>query len=173
VVTWAVGHLVRLAEPHEIDPDWKRWRRELLPMLRWPLIVGDDTRDQFEAVCRILNDEAIERIVCATDAGREGELIFRYLYQAAGCRKPFSRLWISSLTPDAIRQGFQALRDGCEFDSLAAAARGRNQADWLVGMNLSRAYTLTICREPTPWPAAISATKCCRSDGCKPRLWRW
>ncbi len=144
VVTWAIGHLVRLAEPHEINPDWKRWRRDLLPMLpeRWPLIVGDTTREQFEAVCRVLNDEAIERIVCATDAGREGELIFRYLYEASGCRKPVSRLWISSLTPDAIRQGFQKLRDGREFDPLAAAARGRSQADWLVGMNLSRAYTL-------------------------------
>ncbi len=118
VVTWAVGHLVRLAEPHEINPDWKRWRRELLPMLpeRWPLVVSDSTRDQFDAVRRILNDAAIERVVCATDAGREGELIFRYLYEAAGCRKPFSRLWISSLTPDAIRQGFQSLRDGREFD---------------------------------------------------------
>ncbi|MEI2741451.1 MAG: DNA topoisomerase 3 [Candidatus Competibacter sp.] len=145
VVTWAVGHLVRLAEPHEINPDWKRWRRELLPMVpeRWPLVVGENTRDQFEAVCRILNDQAIERVVCATDAGREGELIFRYLYEAAGCRKPFSRLWISSLTPEAIRQGFQTLRDGREFDPLAAAARGRSQADWLVGMNLSRAYTLS------------------------------
>ncbi|MCB1775889.1 MAG: DNA topoisomerase 3 [Candidatus Competibacteraceae bacterium] len=145
VVTWAIGHLVRLAEPHEINPDWKRWRRELLPMLpeRWPLIVGDPTREQFEAVRRILNDDAIDRVVCATDAGREGELIFRYLYEAAGCRKPVSRLWISSLTPDAIRQGFQKLRDGREFDPLAAAARGRSQADWLVGMNLSRAYTLT------------------------------
>ncbi|MBL8258490.1 MAG: DNA topoisomerase 3 [Candidatus Competibacteraceae bacterium] len=144
VVTWAVGHLVRLAEPHEINPDWKRWRREHLPMLpdKWPLVVGESARDQFEAVCRILNDRAIERIVCATDAGREGELIFRQLYEAADCRKPFSRLWISSLTPDAIRQGFQALRDGREFDPLAAAARGRSRADWLVGMNLSRAYTL-------------------------------
>lgn len=144
VVTWAIGHLVRLAEPHEINPDWKRWRRDLLPMLpeHWPLVVGERTRGQFEAVCRILNDEAIERVVCATDAGREGELIFRYLYEATGCRKPFSRLWISSLTPDAIRQGFQQLRDSRELDALAAAARGRSQADWLVGMNLSRAYTL-------------------------------
>lgn len=144
VVTWAVGHLVRLAEPHEIDPNWKRWRRDLLPMLpeRWPLIVGDATREQFEAVRRILNDETVERVICATDAGREGELIFRYLYEAAHCRKPFSRLWVSSLTPDAIQQGFQNLRDGRDLDSLAAAARGRSQADWLVGMNLSRAYTL-------------------------------
>ena len=149
VVTWAIGHLTRLAEPHEINPDWKRWRREWLPMLpdRWPLIVSDQTREQFEAVHRILTDDAIERIVCATDAGREGELIFRSLYEAAGCRKPFSRLWISSLTPDAIRQGFAQLRDGHEFDPLAAAAKGRSQADWLVGMNLSRAYTLA-CGAP-------------------------
>jgi len=149
VVTWAIGHLARLAEPHEIDPRWKRWSREALPMLpeRWPLIVGDATRAQFEVVRRILDDAAIERIVCATDAGREGELIFRYLYEAAGCRKPFSRLWISSLTPDAIRQGFQTLRDGRELDALAAAARGRSRADWLVGMNLSRAYTLA-CGAP-------------------------
>jgi DNA topoisomerase-3 len=144
VVTWAVGHLVRLAEPHEIDPNWKRWRRDVLPMLpaRWPLIVGDATREQFEAVCRILNDDTVERVICATDAGREGELIFRYLYEAAHCRKPFSRLWVSSLTPDAIQHGFQNLRDGRELEPLAAAARGRSQADWLVGMNLSRAYTL-------------------------------
>ncbi len=144
VVTWAIGHLTRLAEPHEINPDWKRWRRESLPMLPecWPLIVSEPTRAQFAVVHRILTDDAIERIVCATDAGREGELIFRSLYEATGCRKPFSRLWISSLTPDAIRQGFLQLRDGREFDPLAAAARGRSQADWLVGMNLSRAYTL-------------------------------
>ncbi len=149
VVTWAIGHLTRLAEPHEIHPDWKRWRRDLLPMLpeHWPLIISDSTREQFEVVRRVLNDKVIERIVCATDAGREGELIFRYLYEATACRKPFSRLWISSLTPDAIRQGFQQLRDGREFDPLAAAARGRSQADWLVGMNLSRAYTLA-CSTP-------------------------
>jgi DNA topoisomerase III len=109
---------------------------------RWPLVVSDATREQFEAVRRILTDAAIDRVVCATDAGREGELIFRYLYEAAGCRKSVSRLWISSLTPDAIRQGFQHLRDGREFEPLAAAARGRSRADWLVGMNLSRAYTL-------------------------------
>ena len=155
VVTWAIGHLVRLAEPHEIDPTWKRWRRESLPLLpqRWPLMVGEQTREQFEVVRRILNDPAIEQVVCATDAGREGELIFRYLYEATECRKPFRRLWISSLTPDAIRQGFQQLRDGREFDPLAAAARGRGQADWLVGMNLSRAYTLGC---GTPGDEALS-----------------
>lgn len=144
VVTWAIGHLVRLAEPHEIEPAWRRWRRESLPMLpeRWPLVVSDQTRAQFEAVCRVLNDDAIDQVVCATDAGREGELIFRYLYEAAGCRKPVRRLWISSLTAEAIRQGFRSLRASLEFDPLAAAAKARSRADWLVGMNLSRAYTL-------------------------------
>ncbi len=149
VVTWAIGHLVALAEPHEINPDWKRWRRRHLPMLpaRWPLTVCADTCGQFETVARILNARDVERVVCATDAGREGELIFRYIYEAAGCCKPISRLWISSLTPEAIRTGFARLREGREFESLADAARGRSQADWLVGMNLSRAYTLA-CGEP-------------------------
>jgi DNA topoisomerase-3 len=149
VVTWAIGHLVALAQPHEINPEWRRWRRDHLPILPkdWPLVVSDETRDQFEAVRRILNDPAVERVVCATDAGREGELIFRYVYEAAGCRKPFSRLWISSLTPEAIRDGFRKLRDGRELDPLADAARGRSRADWLVGMNLSRAYTLDFDEE--------------------------
>ena len=146
IVTWAVGHLVTLAEPHEIDPDWKRWRRRHLPLLpeRWPLVISEPTRTQFEVVRGIITASSVERLICATDAGREGELIFRYLYEAAGCRKPFSRLWISSLTPEAIRRGLENLRDGHEFDPLADAARGRSQADWLVGMNLSRVYTLTF-----------------------------
>src|SRR6185295_1631991 len=144
IVTWAIGHLVTLAQPHEINPEWRRWRRDHLPMLprEWPLVVSEETQAQFEAVRQVLNAPEVERIVCATDAGREGELIFRYIYEAAGCRKPFQRLWISSLTADAIRQGFRKLRDGRDFDPLADAARGRSRADWLVGMNLSRAYTL-------------------------------
>ncbi len=150
VVTWAVGHLVTLAEPHEINPEWKRWRRHHLPLLpeRWPLVVSDNTREQFEVVRKIINARSVDRVICATDAGREGELIFRYIYEATGCCKPFSRVWISSLTPDAIRQGLQNLRDGHAFDPLADAARGRSQADWLVGMNLSRAYTLTFSHTP-------------------------
>jgi DNA topoisomerase-3 len=146
VVTWAIGHLVALAQPHEIQPEWKHWRRDLLPMLprEWPLVVYEKTQSQFEVVRKILNSPKVARLVCATDAGREGELIFRYIYEAAGCRKPFSRLWISSLTPDAIRKGFDALKDGAAYDPLADAARGRSRADWLVGMNLSRAYTLAM-----------------------------
>ena len=144
VITWAIGHLAALAQPHEIQPEWKYWRRNLLPMLptQWPLVIYEQTKDQFEVVRKILNSPKIARIVCATDAGREGELIFRYIYEAAGCSKPFSRLWISSLTPDAIRRGFETLRPGHDYDGLADAARGRSRADWLVGMNLSRAYAL-------------------------------
>src|SRR5436309_9820580 len=149
VVTWAIGHLVELPQPHEINPDWKRWRRDHLPMLPrdWPLVVSEETKAQFEAVRRVINAPEIERVVCATDAGREGELIFRYIYEAAGCRKPFQRLWISSLAADAIRQGFRKLRDGRDLDPLADAARGRSRADWLVGMNLSRAYSLDFNEE--------------------------
>lgn len=147
VVTWAIGHLAALAQPHEIRPEWKQWqwRRQLLPMLPrdWLLVVYEKTKDQFETVRKILNSPKVGCVVCATDAGREGELIFRYIYEAAGCHKPVNRLWISSLTPEAIRRGFETLRPGTEYDSLADAARGRSRADWLVGMNLSRAYSLT------------------------------
>jgi DNA topoisomerase-3 len=145
VVTWAIGHLASLAQPHEIHPQWKSWRRETLPMLPevWPLVVYEKTKDQFEVVRRILSSPRVERVICATDAGREGELIFRYIYEAAACSKPIGRLWISSLTPDAIRKGFEAIKPGADYEPLADAARGRSRADWLVGMNLSRAYTLT------------------------------
>ena len=145
VVTWAVGHLASLAQPHEIRPDWKAWRRESLPMLpeNWPLVVYEKTKDQFEVVRRILSSPRVSNIICATDAGREGELIFRYIYEAAACSKPVSRLWISSLTPEAIRKGLDSVKPGIDYDPLADAARGRSRADWLVGMNLSRAYSLT------------------------------
>jgi DNA topoisomerase-3 len=146
VVTWAIGHLVALAQPHQIDPGWKRWRMDLLPMLPadFPLVVLPDTRAQFEVIRKILASRAVEQVVEATDAGREGELIFRYIYEAARCKKPVRRLWISSLTPDAIRAGFGKLKDGRDYDGLADAARGRSRADWLVGMNLSRAYSLAF-----------------------------
>src|ERR1700683_5089571 len=163
VVTWAIGHLAALAQPHEINPEWRHWRRDLLPILpdQWPLVVYEKTKDQFEVVRRVLTSPRITRVVCATDAGREGELIFRYIYEAAQCGKPVSRLWISSLTPDAIRNGFAALRPGADYDPLADAARGRSRADWLVGMNLSRAYSiayneeLSVGRVQTPTLAMI------------------
>src|SRR5215831_10674192 len=97
VVTWAIGHLAALAQPHEIRQEWKQWQRHLLPMLphEWPLVVYEKTKEQFETVRKILNSPKVGGIVCATDAGREGELIFRYIYEAAGCHKPVNRLWIS------------------------------------------------------------------------------
>jgi DNA topoisomerase III len=149
VVAWAIGHLVALAQPHEMNPEWRHWRRDLLPMLpkHWPLVVYEKTKDQFEVVRKILRSPRISRLVCATDAGREGELIFRYIYEAAQCEKRVSRLWISSLTPDAIRKGFEQLRPESDYDPLADAARGRSRADWLVGMNLSRAYSLAYSEE--------------------------
>src|SRR6266571_3184352 len=164
VVTWAVGHLAALAQPHEINPEWRLWRRDLLPILpnRWPLVVYEKTKVQFEIVRKILGSPRISRVVCATDAGREGELIFRYIYEAAQCAKPFSRLWISSLTPDAIRKGLAELRPGSDYDPLADAARGRSRADWLVGMNLSRAYSLaygedlSVGRVQTPTLAMLA-----------------
>ncbi|HVE84258.1 MAG TPA: DNA topoisomerase 3, partial [Myxococcales bacterium] len=163
VITWALGHLVGLAEPHQIRAEWKPWRWAQLPMLpeTWPLVVLEKTRAQFEAVRSVLSDPAIREVVCATDAGREGELIFRLVYEAAGCRKPFRRLWISSLTEEAIRSGFRSLRPGSAFDALASAAAGRSRADWLVGMNLSRAYglasdqPLSVGRVQTPTLAMV------------------
>jgi DNA topoisomerase-3 len=165
VVTWAIGHLVALAEPHEMNPAWKKWRLADLPMLpsAWPLVVGETTRRQFEVVQRLLASRDVTEIVCATDAGREGELIFRYIYEAARSHKPVRRLWISSLTAGAIREGFTKLRDGKDFDRLADAARARSRADWLVGMNLSRAYSLlhddnlSVGRVQTPTLAMIVA----------------
>ena len=163
VVTWAIGHLVSLAEPHQINPQWRQWRLETLPILpdQWPLVVYERSKEQFEVVQKILTSPRVSSIVCATDAGREGELIFRYIYQATRSEKPFSRLWISSLTPDAIRKGFSSLRPGSDYDRLADAACGRSRADWLVGMNLSRAYSivyneeLSVGRVQTPTLAMI------------------
>ena len=149
VVTWAIGHLVSLAQPHEINPAWKQWRFDTLPMLpaSWPLVVYDKTKSQFDVVRKILNSPKVAEVVCATDAGREGELIFRYIYDAAGCGKPVKRLWISSMTAEAIRKGFDKLQPGTNYNGLADAAHGRSRADWLVGMNLSRAYSLLYREE--------------------------
>lgn len=163
VVTWAIGHLVALAQPHEIRGEWKRWAREDLPLVpeTWPLVVLPDTKAQFDVVASVLRDPSVESLVCATDAGREGELIFRYVYEKAGCSKPVKRLWLSSLTREAIHQGLGHLRAGRDFDPLADAARGRSRADWLFGMNLSRATTLAhgetlhVGRVQTPTLALI------------------
>lgn len=143
-VTWAIGHLVGLPEPHQILAEWKAWKKQSLPMLpqKWPLVVESKTESQFQVIKKLFDD--CKSIICATDAGREGELIFRYIYEAASCSKPAQRLWISSLTPEAIRKGMSNLKSSASFDGLADSARARSRADWLVGMNLSRAYALTF-----------------------------
>lgn len=142
IVTWAIGHLVTLPEPHQINLKWKTWSLAQLPMLptEWPLVASARTIEQYEVVRKLM--DACDSVICATDAGREGELIFRYIYELAACQKPVKRLWISSLTKQAIETGLNKLKDSSEFDSLADAARARSRADWLVGMNLSRAYAL-------------------------------
>ncbi|WP_295399039.1 DNA topoisomerase 3 [uncultured Thiocystis sp.] len=165
-VTWALGHLVHFAEPDEYGEDWaKRWSADQLPMIpeRWKLKLDPRTAAQFKLIKALLADPGTERLICATDAGREGEHIFRLIYEQARCKKPFDRLWVSSLTDEAIREGFRALKPGQAFDHLAEAARARAQADWLVGMNLTRAYTVhnrvlcTIGRVQTPTLAMIVA----------------
>ena len=165
VVTWALGHLVALCEPDAIDPRYKAWRMDTLPILPQaiPLHVLEKTKKQFGIVKKLMHRRDIGRVVCATDSGREGELIFRYIYQQAECKKPFDRLWISSMTDEAIREGFARLRPGAEYDNLYQSARCRSEADWLVGMNASRAYSvrygawLSVGRVQTPTLALICA----------------
>jgi DNA topoisomerase-3 len=144
VVTWALGHLVALSDPDEIDPKYKKWRQEDLPILpeSIPTKVLPKTRSQFSVIKKLMKDAEVGQIICATDSGREGELIFRLIYDQAGCRKPVSRLWISSMTDQAIREGMKNLKPSAAYDALYESARCRAEADWLVGMNASRAFTL-------------------------------
>ncbi len=152
VVTWAIGHLVGIAEPAAMNPDWKPWRFDRLPMLPKEFLLHAlaATKDHFDTVARHLSAPDVDHVVCATDAGREGELIFRYIARMAGCNRPVQRLWISSLTPEAIREGFAGLRPGSDYDALGRAAEARGRADWLVGMNLSRAYSLRFGQQTEP-----------------------
>ena len=145
VLTWCIGHLVELEEPAAYDASWKAWRLDTLPMIpaTFKLRPVPGTRDQLRVVRELLRERRFSEVVNACDAGREGELIFRYVYELAGSRLPIRRLWISSLTDDAIRAGFEGLRPGVELDALAAAARCRSEADWLVGMNATRAVTVS------------------------------
>ncbi|MCK6527086.1 DNA topoisomerase 3, partial [Myxococcota bacterium] len=144
VVTWCVGHLVSLAEPHEIDARWKGWSMAHLPMVpeRFPLRALPEARDQWEVVRDLMRSREVSEVVNACDAGREGELIFRLCYELSGCGRPTRRLWISSMTDEAIRKGLAALRPGEDLDPLGDAARCRAEADWLVGLNATRALTV-------------------------------
>ncbi|MBI5103745.1 MAG: DNA topoisomerase 3 [Solirubrobacterales bacterium] len=147
IITWAVGHLVQLAEPDEYDDKFKKWRMADLPIVpsRFKLVVRDErSQKQMSAVRQLLRRDDVDVVINACDAGREGELIFAYLYEKAGAKKPVRRLWLNSMTNDAMREGFQHLRDGEELRSLEEAARSRSEADWIVGMNATRAATIRL-----------------------------
>src|SRR5881398_2451721 len=147
VITWAVGHLVGLAPPDEYDPKLKRWRFADLPILpeKFKLIPNDErSRKQLQAVHKLIKRDDVDLIVNACDAGREGELIFAYLFETAGVEKPVKRLWLNSMTRKAIEDAFTRLRDGEEMRTLEAAARSRSEADWVVGMNATRAASIRL-----------------------------
>jgi DNA topoisomerase III len=147
VITWAVGHLVQLAEPDEYDDRFKKWRMADLPIVpdRFKLVIRDErSKKQMNVIKRLLGREDIADVVNACDAGREGELIFAYLYENSGSKKPVRRLWLNSMTAGAIKEAFERLRPGEELATLEAAARSRSEADWIVGMNATRAATIRL-----------------------------
>ena len=164
IVTWALGHLVTLADPEAYDKKYVKWERETLPMMpdKMKLVVIPQTGKQFRAVKALLFRKDVGSVVIATDAGREGELVARWILEITGCQKPIKRLWISSVTDKAIREGFEHLRDGREYDNLYRAAAARAEADWLVGINATRALTckynaqLSCGRVQTPTLAMIA-----------------
>src|SRR5919206_1615129 len=147
-VTWAIGHLAELAPPDAYGEEYKRWRLETLPIVpeKFKVKVNAKTREQFGVVKNLMRSAPVTEVVNACDAGREGELIFSYLYELSGCRKPVRRFWVSSLTPEAIREGFASLRSGRDMKPLEDAARSRSEADWVVGMNATRAYSTKFGR---------------------------
>ena len=163
LVSWCVGHLVGLADASVYDQRYSKWRYDDLPIIpeEWLYEVPKDKMQQFKVLSALMKDKRVTELVCATDAGREGELIFRLVYQKAGCRKPFKRLWISSLEDSAIRDGFRHLRDSSEFDRLYEAALNRSKADWIVGINGTRLFStlyhkkLVVGRVQTPTLAML------------------
>ncbi|MBQ4604385.1 MAG: DNA topoisomerase III [Clostridia bacterium] len=163
IITWALGHLVTLADPEAYDNKYKTWRMEDLPMLpqNMKLIVIGQTSKQFKAVSSLLSSSEVDKVVIATDAGREGELVARWIIKKANCRKPMMRLWISSQTDKAIKEGFAALKPASQYDNLYRSAQCRAEADWLIGLNVSRALTckhnaqLSAGRVQTPTLAMI------------------
>ena len=164
IVTWALGHLVTLADPEEYDKKFKEWNMSYLPMLpeRWELVVIKQTSKQYHNVKTQLFRKDVSDIIIATDAGREGELVARWILDKSGCHKPIKRLWISSVTDKAIREGFLSLKDGRQYNNLYYAAKSRAEADWLVGINATRALTckynaqLSCGRVQTPTLAIIA-----------------
>lgn len=163
LVSWCVGHLLELAQPETYKEQYAKWRYEDLPILpeNWKYEVPKDKKTQLALLCRLMKDKRVDSVVCATDAGREGELIFRLVYDYAGCNKPMERLWISSMEDAAIREGFDHLRPGSDYDKLYDAAVCRAGADWLIGINATRLFsvlygvTLNVGRVMSPTLALL------------------
>lgn len=163
LVSWCVGHLLELAQPEAYKEQYAKWRYEDLPILpeNWKYEVPKDKKKQLALLCRLMKDKRVDSVVCATDAGREGELIFRLVYEYAGCNKPMERLWISSMEDAAIREGFDHLRPGSDYDRLYDAAVCRAGADWLIGINATRLFsvlygvTLNVGRVMSPTLALL------------------
>ena len=164
IVSWCLGHLAEYAQPEEYDPKYEKWQFDDLPILpeAWKLKVSKDKKKQFEVIKTLMNRSDVEYLVNGCDAGREGELIFQRVYVLAGCRKPVKRLWISSMEDAAIQKGFQTMKSEEEYKNLCMAAVCRAQADWLIGMNGTRAYTtryfkrLVVGRVQTPTLAMLA-----------------
>lgn len=164
IVSWCLGHLAEYAQPEEYDPKYEKWQFDDLPILpeAWKLKVSKDKKKQFEVIKTLMNRSDVEYLVNGCDAGREGELIFQRVYDLAGCKKPVKRLWISSMEDAAIQKGFQTMKSEEEYKNLCMAAVCRAQADWLIGMNGTRAYTtryfkrLVVGRVQTPTLAMIA-----------------
>lgn len=163
LVSWCFGHLLELAQPDAYGEQYGKWRYEDLPILpeSWKYAVPKDKKKQLDLLCRLMKDERVKNVVCATDAGREGELIFRLVYNHAKCKKPMERLWISSMEDEAIRKGFAHLRPGKAYDRLYDAALCRAGADWIVGINATRLFsvlygaTLNVGRVMSPTLALL------------------
>lgn len=164
IITWALGHLVTLADPEEYDKKYKEWNLSYLPMIpkKWDLVVIKQSARQYHNIKSLLFRKDVDQIIIATDAGREGELVARWILEKSGCHKPIKRLWISSVTDKAIREGFANLKDGRVYNNLYHAAKSRAEADWLVGINATRALTckynaqLSCGRVQTPTLAIIA-----------------
>lgn len=163
IVSWCYGHLVGLAEPESYDNKFKQWKNVPVIPSRWIYEIKENTRSQFEIIKNLMNHITVDTVINAADAGREGELIFRHVYEMSGCRKPVKRLWLSSLEDSAIREGFENLKDSSYYENLYKSALCRERADWIVGMNMTRFFTvlynstkpLTIGRVQTPTLALI------------------
>lgn len=143
IVSWCFGHLVTLASPEQYDEKYKKWNIEDLPIIPedFLLTIKDETKIQFNLLKKLMNSTEVNEVICATDSGREGELIFRYVYEKTNCNKPIKRLWVSSLTDEAIKNGFENLKNGEEYYNLYEAGFKRSIADWIIGMNATRFYS--------------------------------